>query len=69
MVKFWLVTIGIFLIITYVLHKAVKKFVKGNKLDKKSILNIYHWEVLVALSSGLTYLFLLVLKSTNLLPY
>lgn len=69
MIKFWIVTIGVFIIITYFMHKAVKKYAKGNKLNKKGFWSIYHWEVMVALSSGLTYLFLLILKSANLFPF
>jgi hypothetical protein len=51
------------------MHKAVKKYAKDNKLNKKSFWSIYHWEIMVALSSGLTYLFLLILKSANLFPF
>ena len=69
MIKFWIITIGIFIIITFVMHKVVKKYAKGNKLNKKGLWSIYHWEVMVALSSGLTYLFLLILKSTNFLTF
>ena len=69
MIKFWIITVVIFIIITYVMHKAFKKYVKGNKVNKKGLWSIYHWEVMVALSSGFTYLILLILKSTHLLTF
>ena len=70
MIKFWVVAIGIFVITPYLMHKAVKKYLnKGEKMNKKSLFSIYHWELMIALGSGITYLFLLILKSTNLLTF
>jgi hypothetical protein len=69
MTEFWLFAIGIFLIVIYTLHKLGNNyFGKKNRKDKH-LFNIYHWEILVALSSGLTYLVLLILKSTSILPF
>ncbi len=69
MIKFWVLTVCIFLIITYFLHKAIYKRVRGNIQMNKKIWSIYYWEGLVALSSLSTLVLLLILKSTNLLPY
>jgi hypothetical protein len=69
MVKFWILTIGIFSIITFFLQKAFYKHVKGDKAKGKKLWSIYHWEGLVALSSGLTFVLLFILKSVNLLSF
>lgn len=69
MVKFWILTIGIFSIITFFLQKAFFKHVKGDKAKGKKLWSIYHWEILVAISSGLTFLVIIILRSVNLLSF
>lgn len=69
MIKFWVLTISIFSIITYFLQKAFYKHVRGDKVKEKKLRSIYHWEALVAISSGLTFVLLLILKSTHLLSF
>jgi hypothetical protein len=69
MIKFWIITVCVFLIITYFLQKAFYNYAKGNKAKEKKLWNIYHWEGLVAISSGLTFILLFVLKSTNILTF
>ena len=71
MIKFWVLTICMFLIITYFLHKAIYKRIKGEIQMKRKLklFNIYYWESLIALSAGSTFVILLILKSTNILPF
>jgi len=67
MIKFWIITICIFLIITYFLNKVINKYFKGDKKKYDGRWNIYYWEGLVALSSGLTFVILFILNSFHLL--
>ncbi len=69
MIKFWILTICIFLILAYFLNKVIYKHIRGNEKKDKRLWNIYYWEGLVALSSGLTFVILFILKSTNFLPF
>ncbi len=69
MIKFWIITVSIFLIITYFLHKAFYKRVRGNIQMKKKLYSIYYWEGLVGLSSLSTLVLLLILKSTKLITF
>jgi hypothetical protein len=69
MVKFWILTIGIFSIITFFLNKAIYKYFRGEVKKDRRLWNIYYWEGLVALSSGLTFVLLFILKSVNLLSF
>lgn len=69
MVKFWIITICIFLLTTFFLHKVIYKRIKGEIQMKRKLklFNIYYWESLVALGTGSTFVILLILKSTNIL--
>jgi len=71
MIRFWVLTIGVFLIITYILHKTIYKRIKGEIPMKRKLklFNIYYWESLIALSAGSTLIILLILRSTNLLIF
>ena len=69
MIKFWILTISIFLIITYFLHKAFYKRIKGEIQMRNKIFSIYYWEGLVAMGSLSTLALLLILKSTNLITF
>ncbi len=67
MIKFWILTICIFLIITYFLNKVIYKYFKSDKKKYHGRWNIYYWEGLVAISSGLTFVVLFILKSYHFL--
>lgn len=68
MIVFFIMLLGFFLIILFVLHKMIVKYAK--RMDKNyKIWNIYYWEFIVALSIIITFGTFYILKITNLFPF
>lgn len=69
MIKFWVLIIGVFFVMIYVMHKLLYSRIRGGDEKKLKKLNLYYWEGLVGLSSVLTMTLLFVLKSNSLVTF
>ncbi len=73
MTAFWILTIGIFLVLTFILNKIFYKDARGDTNRNKKLWKLWgmrniYWALLLFVSSGLTIVIVLILKWANMLP-
>lgn len=71
MEKFWLISIPIFILFTFLLWKISIKYYKqenSEKMWKLWGLRTAYWEGVILISGFLTFLVLIILKWTDLMP-
>ena len=72
MTKIWIIAILLFLIVTFLIWKFTKEYVKnvyGKKMFKQWGTRAIYWHGALFVSGGLTVLIIFLLKWTNVLTF
>ncbi|MAN58663.1 MAG: hypothetical protein CMC08_02375 [Flavobacteriaceae bacterium] len=68
----WIVAILIFLVNTYLIWRFSKGYFEreyGKQARNRWVPKLYYWQSVIYISTGLTFLFLFILKWANLLEF
>lgn len=72
MEKFWLIGIALFVLNTFLVWRVTRERFKkeyGKAMWKNWTAQTYHWQGAIYISTGITFVMILVLKWANLLSF